>query len=86
MIVPKGIDDGPETSTGMAILINVLLLGAFAVQHTIMARTSFKAWWTKIVPLPIERSIFVLLSSLILLLTFWQWRPMTAVVWDLPRQ
>lgn len=84
MIVPKGIDDGPEGAAGTAILINVLLLGLFAVQHTIMARTSFKAWWTKIIPQPIERSIFVLLSSLLLLLTFWQWRPMTAIVWELP--
>lgn len=83
ILVPKGIDDGPESPVTTAVLINVLMLSVFAIQHTIMARTSFKAWWTKIVPEPIERSIFVLLTSIILLVTFWQWRPMTDVVWEL---
>jgi protein-S-isoprenylcysteine O-methyltransferase Ste14 len=81
MAVPKAINDGAVVSTALAIAINLVLLGLFAIQHTVMARLAFKRWWTKFVPAPIERSLFVLLSSLLLLLINWQWRPLPESVW-----
>ena len=82
-VVPKGIDDGPVTATGTAIVINVALLGLFGVQHSIMARPAFKRVITKYVPQPAERATYCLASSACLILLFFAWRPMTEVVWDL---
>ena len=81
LYVPKAINDGDVIGMTQAILINLGLLSIFAIQHTIMARIAFKKWWTTIVPEPIERSIFVLLTSLILLLMNWKWAPMPDLVW-----
>ncbi len=82
VLVPKHINSGSPGPLGEAILINSLMLSAFVVQHTIMARPAFKAWFTRFVPKPMERSIFVLAASAILAFTFWQWRPIPAVVWQ----
>jgi methanethiol S-methyltransferase len=80
--VPRSVDRGVPAPIGQAVLINVALLGAFGVQHSVMARPGFKAWWTRFVPPSIERSTYVVLSSAVLVLLYWQWRTMPAVIWD----
>jgi protein-S-isoprenylcysteine O-methyltransferase Ste14 len=79
--VPKSIDVGFESGLAQSILINVALLGAFAVPHSVMARPAFKRWWTTVVPASCERSTYVLVSSLLLILVLWQWRPITTTIW-----
>lgn len=82
IIVPKSIDSGPAGSTMEALAVDVILLGLFAIQHSVMARPAFKRWWTNFVPSAVERSTYVLLSSLVLILLFWQWRPVPDVIWS----
>ena len=81
-IVPKTINSGLEISFIKAFLINLCLLSTFAVQHSLMARKSFKSWLTSFMNPAIERSTYVLLSSFALILLYWQWCPMKTVVWE----
>jgi protein-S-isoprenylcysteine O-methyltransferase Ste14 len=82
LMVPKTIDTGPVAPMLEAVIIDLLLMSVFAIQHSVMARRQFKQWWTQFVPKPVERSTYVLFSSLALVLLFWQWRPIPAVVWE----
>jgi protein-S-isoprenylcysteine O-methyltransferase Ste14 len=80
--VPKTIDTGTIVPLGEALVVNVLLMSLFALQHSVMARPQFKEWWTQFVPATVERSTYVLLASCALILLFWQWRPIPTVVWE----
>jgi protein-S-isoprenylcysteine O-methyltransferase Ste14 len=80
--VPKTIDSGEAGSLVPALIVDTLLLGLFAIQHSVMARPAFKRWWTQLVPEPVERTTYVLLASLALVLLYWQWRAMPASIWS----
>jgi len=81
-VVPKHIENGRLVDPLRAVLVDVVLLALFAVQHSVMARPAFKRWWTQIVPPAAERSTFVLCASALLALIVWQWRPLPGVVWE----
>jgi protein-S-isoprenylcysteine O-methyltransferase Ste14 len=82
IVVPRSVSNAIAAPVGEAVIVDVLLVVLFGLQHSVMARPAFKRWWTRIVPAPIERSTYVLFSSLVLMLMFWQWRELPAVVWD----
>jgi protein-S-isoprenylcysteine O-methyltransferase Ste14 len=83
--VPKSIDSGPTGALSASVVVDTLVLLLFAVPHSVMARPAFKKWWTQFVPPPVERSTYVLVSSLTLGLLFWQWRPIPSVLWHVER-
>ncbi len=86
IVVPLSIDNGRSSSAGEALVINVSLIALFGFVHSLMARKRFKAWWTRIIPKAAERSTFVLQASLLLLLIFWQWRPLPDIVWSVDNE
>jgi methanethiol S-methyltransferase len=82
LVMPKTIDTGGVAPMAEAFILNLLLMSVFAIQHSVMARKRFKQWWTQFLPKTVERSTYVLFSSLALMLLFWQWRPIHTVVWQ----
>ncbi|MDX1686438.1 MAG: isoprenylcysteine carboxylmethyltransferase family protein [Candidatus Promineifilaceae bacterium] len=86
LVVPKSIDVGPDGTPAAAVAVDIALITLFGVQHSVMARRQFKKWWTGIVPKTAERSTYVVLASLSLVLLFWQWRPLPAIIWDVENE
>jgi protein-S-isoprenylcysteine O-methyltransferase Ste14 len=83
LFVPKTIDSGDVAPIVPSLIINVMLLGLFAIPHSVMARPAFKQWFTRYIPAVIERSTYVLVSSLLLFLVYWQWQPMIGIIWHI---
>jgi methanethiol S-methyltransferase len=83
LVVPKTLDSGTAGPPVQALIVNLVLMSIFAIQHSVMARPQFKRWWAKFVPASVERTTYVLLASLALALLIWQWQPMPSVVWHI---
>ena len=84
VLVPKGVDDGAPGPVWLALIVDSGLLLLFALQHSVMARPWFKGWWTRVVPQPAERSTYVLVSTLVMVLLMWLWRTLPHPVWSAP--
>ncbi|MBW0015581.1 methanethiol S-methyltransferase [Mycobacterium sp.] len=82
ILVPRSVDHAIAAPIGQAVAVDVALVALFGAQHSVMARQGFKRWWTRFVPPSIERTTYVLFSSVVLVLLYWQWRTMPAVLWD----
>jgi protein-S-isoprenylcysteine O-methyltransferase Ste14 len=83
LIVPKGIDTGTVGDTGQSLLINLAILAAFLIPHSIMARPRFKTWWTTVIPISLERATYILFSGVTLLIALWLWQSIPIVLWSL---
>lgn len=82
LLVPTALDGPAQGPLGVALLVNAALVALFGVQHSVMARPWFKRWLTRYIPVAAERSTYVLMTNLALIVLFWQWRPMGGVIWD----
>ena len=82
-VVPRTVDIGPAAPVGSAVAINVALIALFGLQHSVMARQGFKAWWTRVIPVPAERSVYVLMASAVLIILMAFWRPIDGMVWSI---
>ena len=80
--VPRTVDTGTQAPLAMAVIIDLALIALFGVQHSVMARQGFKRWWTRVVPNPAERSVYVLMASAVLIVLMAFWRPIPATIWS----
>jgi len=81
-VIPRTVDIGPSAPVATAVAIDVALIALFGLQHSIMARKGFKAWWTRVIPVPAERSVYVLMASAALIILMGFWRPIDGMVWS----